>query len=89
MWQNFSSLFDAAAPVSGKTRAVYAASGKKSAGRYSAGSRSQAQELKEVLSTGRWRNSGPDIAPFGFNGGGSYTQAQSAGLEGFFYTKKP
>ena len=47
------------------------------------------QELREVLSTGRWKNGSAVIRPFVFrHPNGLAAAAQSAGLEGFLYTKR-
>ena len=47
-------------------------------------------QMKEILSTGGWDGPSPQIRPFMFkNAGEGWTaQAQSAGLEGFLWTKK-
>ena len=48
------------------------------------------RQMKEVLSSGAWDGPAPQIRPFMFrNSGEGWTaQAQSAGLEGFLWTKK-
>ena len=48
------------------------------------------RQMKEVLSSGAWDGSTPQIRPFVFrNSGEGWTaQGQSAGLEGFLWTKK-
>lgn len=89
-WQNASSVFDSAPSGLNDAPSVSAADASGKSGK-AAFHRNYAylMDLKEVLSAGRWHNSQPAIRHFMFRDkSGTFAQAQSAGLEGFFYTKK-
>lgn len=86
-WREGRVRFDGTARLTAQAPSVPVAENRRGAAK--PGAPRRVAELKEVLSTGRWESGRPKIQPFGFrHPGGAYILAQSAGLEGFLYTKK-